>query len=431
MKENSLVKTILWTICRCYITAIIIVTATVSIINYNDAVEESSTLVTRLGNAFAPEISEAVQGSDSNFIESSLKNLNQNQIIESVELTTNKDQNISFDNELRTTFLNSVLPDLKKQTFELWATTPEGNKIKVGSLKIKPGKDILSRKIGSGLYTSFLNLFFGLLTIIAATAFICRRTLTIPLNKLAESLEKADPENDLALQDMNGIKLPEEIESVRDKTNGLLLKMQQMQATERRVRSSLEQMVRSRTAAQELVSAKLDKIINTDALSGLCNRQAFDSQLQQDWDSSQRSGTPLALLMIDIDNFNKYNDNYGHKAGDECISTIAGVIESSLTKSSDTAARFSDNKFVVILPQTDLENSQNIATMICDKLAEQRIAHFYSATGNVTISVGISEKITQEHESPQHLINAADKALQRSKSEGKNRISIAAPENYS
>ncbi|WP_415719654.1 GGDEF domain-containing protein [Maridesulfovibrio sp.] len=399
--------------------------------NYNDAIEESFTIVSGLGSSFVPVASKAVLNSDDSQIESILNAINQNLIVESVELIDNKGKNIHFESYTQPTFLNSVLPDLEKQNFKLWATTPDGGKINVGTLIIHPGKEILSQKISSGFYISFLNLFTGLLAIIASAAFICRRTLTIPLNKLAASIAKTDPAKDVVLQEMDETGLTEEIENVCDKINELLQKEHQIQVTEKRLRSSLEQMVRSRTAAQELTSAKLDKIINTDTLSGLCNRIAFDNQLQQDWNSAQRSGTPLALLMIDIDNFNKYNDNYGHKAGDECISTTAGVIESSLPKSSDTAARFSENKFAVILPHTDIEESQDIATTICEKLAEQRIAHFYSATGHVTISVGISERITQEHESPQHLIHAADKALLRSKSEGKNRISIAAPENYS
>ncbi|WP_419778486.1 diguanylate cyclase domain-containing protein [Maridesulfovibrio sp.] len=430
MKDNSLVKNIVWTICRCYIATIAIVAVTVSTINYKEAVDESTGIISRLGSSFAPQIALDIQNSNERSIESSLENIKLNQIVESVELVKVKGESTVLKNKSQVNFLNNVLPDPEKQSFDLRVTTAESNNASVGTLIIQPGKGLLIQKISSGLYTSFLNLFFGLLAIIAATAFICRRILTKPLRRLTSSIENTDPASDLTLPDMSGIKLPDEIKTVRDKINALLQKTHQMQATEKQVRHSLEQMVRTRTAAQELASAKLDRIIHTDALSGLSNRQAFDSQLQQDWTSSQRSGTPLALLMIDIDNFNKYNENYGYQAGDECISTTAGVIESSLPNSSHTAVRYSGNKFAVILPRTDLLSSRDIATMISAKLAEQRIAHYCSETGHVTISIGISEKNTHEHESPQHLVAAADKALHRSKEEGRNSISIAAPEKY-
>ncbi len=166
----------------------------------------------------------------------------------------------------------------------------------------------------------------------------------------------------------------------------------------------------------------LENISMKDGLTGIANRRRLDEYLLHEWRRSQRLGRFLSLLMLDIDHFKLYNDNYGHSAGDECLKKIANTIEGSLTRPGDLAARYGGEEFACILPETDLKGAQFVADRIHRNLAELAIPHEYSPISSVvTISIGIATTIPDNANSLDHLVKNADEMLYEAKRSGRNK----------
>lgn len=165
----------------------------------------------------------------------------------------------------------------------------------------------------------------------------------------------------------------------------------------------------------------LEALILIDSLTGIPNRRAFDQELSREWARSQRAGQPLSFVMIDIDCFKQFNDNYGHGAGDECLVRIAKGLKEALQRSGDFVARYGGEEFVAILSDTDLEGARHIADRIHAAVAEQQIAHAFSTVADqVTISVGIATVIPAADVVPKMLADRADEMLYAAKSAGRN-----------
>jgi len=128
-----------------------------------------------------------------------------------------------------------------------------------------------------------------------------------------------------------------------------------------------------------------------DALTGIANRRQFDEALPREWARAQRSGAPVSLLMIDIDAFKKYNDSYGHPAGDRCLQSVAQAIRQAVHRPADLAARYGGEEFVVLLPETDAAGARFLAHQLLRAVDELQIPHDASpVASHVTLSIGIS-----------------------------------------
>lgn len=181
---------------------------------------------------------------------------------------------------------------------------------------------------------------------------------------------------------------------------------------------------------QQLAAAnqQLDGLVNLDSLTQLANRRRFDEFLNREWEQCS-SSEPLSLIMCDIDCFKLYNDNYGHQAGDACLQqvarAIANVAEGVPTESLYLAARYGGEEFSVILPNTDLAAAQAVAEQIRNHVKALAIPHQKSFVSNsVTLSMGVAS-ISEGQNSPKMLIEAADRALYRAKSEGRDRVAVS------
>ncbi|MCK5737356.1 MAG: GGDEF domain-containing protein, partial [Spirochaetaceae bacterium] len=152
-----------------------------------------------------------------------------------------------------------------------------------------------------------------------------------------------------------------------------------------------------------------------DELTGLFNRRYFDQKLQEEINRSARYGRSLSLILGDIDNFKSYNDDFGHQKGDEVLQAVSEMIRSSC-RNSDTAARYGGEEVVIILPETDAEGARLVAEK-ARKLIEARGED--TAGRVVTISMGIAS-FGPDNDGPAELIAAADKALYKAKSAGRN-----------
>lgn len=163
---------------------------------------------------------------------------------------------------------------------------------------------------------------------------------------------------------------------------------------------------------------RLESIANQDALTGTANRRALNAYLAAIWQQK----TPLALMMIDVDYFKRYNDRYGHQAGDECLSSVAQVLKMAVRAEGDLVARYGGEEFVVVLPGVSLAHATAIAERILQKIREAGLPHAASAVASeVTVSIGI---VASDGTVPiETLIARADSALYQAKNKGRNQWS--------
>jgi diguanylate cyclase (GGDEF)-like protein len=166
----------------------------------------------------------------------------------------------------------------------------------------------------------------------------------------------------------------------------------------------------------------LGDLAERDGLTGLRNRRAFDEHLVRVWQQSLRDRSALAILMIDLDYFKAYNDQYGHQAGDHCLRHVAQVVQRFARRPLDIAARYGGEELAIVLYQVTTEQAQTIAEQLRATIAGARIEHRGSQMhGIVTVSIGIAwTQATLDH-SPQDTVQVADEALYAAKLEGRNR----------
>lgn len=175
----------------------------------------------------------------------------------------------------------------------------------------------------------------------------------------------------------------------------------------------------------EIANHQLQQLANFDSLTGLANRRYFDNCLHREWKNSQRQQTSLSLIMCDIDCFKKYNDTYGHQAGDECLQRIANVLKETVKRPSDLVARYGGEEFILLLPNTNIQGAIHVAEQIRLKVKYLDVPHINSDAGDcVTLSLGVATTIPNFNNSPQTLIASADKMLYKAKLAGKNTVSV-------
>ena len=176
---------------------------------------------------------------------------------------------------------------------------------------------------------------------------------------------------------------------------------------------------------------ELNRLSSIDALTQIANRRAFDEAVAREWLRMRREKRPMSLIMCDVDFFKRYNDHYGHPAGDVCLKAVAGCIQRCARRPGDLVARFGGEEFVVILPDTPSSGAVHVAEAIRMAVESEALAHVGSSVaGVVTVSVGTATKLPAASTTvdPNRLVAEADEALYRAKSAGRNRVVAAAPD---
>ncbi len=176
--------------------------------------------------------------------------------------------------------------------------------------------------------------------------------------------------------------------------------------------------------------AQLTALATKDGLTGLNNRRSFDEKLAHEWKRALRQKRPLALLMVDIDEFKKYNDHFGHLEGDTCLKSVATALLHSVRRPADFVARYGGEEFVLILPDTDAEGAHAMAQVLLRNVESQLLVHAPNAMRqHVTVSIGCSvldpARIYTTGLEASALIKSSDWALYQSKKEGRNRSTHA------
>jgi diguanylate cyclase (GGDEF)-like protein/PAS domain S-box-containing protein len=178
---------------------------------------------------------------------------------------------------------------------------------------------------------------------------------------------------------------------------------------------------------RKLLEDKLKAQALTDGLTGLANRRAFDQALEKDWKRTLREGSQMSLLMLDLDHFKLFNDQYGHQFGDDCLRAVATAISSEIRRTIDTVARYGGEEIAVILPCTDMEGAQQVADSIRRAIEDLRIPHAGNPEGRgwVTASIGaatVLARVGGTMKMPESILLSADHALYRAKHAGRNRV---------
>ena len=166
----------------------------------------------------------------------------------------------------------------------------------------------------------------------------------------------------------------------------------------------------------------IERLIMQDQLTGMANRNSFDERMEMEWKRARRENVPISILFMDIDNFKAYNEFHGHRQGDAALRAIASVIMRSLKRSSDFAARWDDEEFAALLPNTSLEGALKVAKEIRRNAETAEIVHENGANSNVTISIGVSVIVPSSASSVDAFISKADQALRSAKAAGKNKV---------
>ncbi|MEI6415861.1 MAG: diguanylate cyclase, partial [Pseudomonadota bacterium] len=185
--------------------------------------------------------------------------------------------------------------------------------------------------------------------------------------------------------------------------------------------ADLESKVAERTLELEKARQVAEALAQTDGLTGIANRRRFDDILASEWKRGLRSGKPLAVAMIDVDYFKKYNDHHGHQAGDECLRKLSRILETQTRRTSDIAARYGGEEFVLIAPETPFANMRMLAENVRAALESLALSHETSPLGRVTMSVGVAA--TQgDVVTASVLVASADRALHLARKQARERL---------
>ncbi|WP_191488805.1 sensor domain-containing diguanylate cyclase [Pseudomonas sp. FEN] len=169
----------------------------------------------------------------------------------------------------------------------------------------------------------------------------------------------------------------------------------------------------------------LGQLALEDGMTGLPNRRKFDLFMSTEISKAKCTSSDVALIMIDVDFFKSYNDCYGHVQGDECLRTVSAIIRKYITREGDLAARYGGEEFAIVLLDTDYVGAFIIAEKIRTEVERRSIQHSESPINIVTVSAGISALSGSKMDTPEDLIDIADKALYVAKNSGRNRTVIS------
>ncbi|MFW2403312.1 MAG: diguanylate cyclase [Gammaproteobacteria bacterium] len=187
-----------------------------------------------------------------------------------------------------------------------------------------------------------------------------------------------------------------------------------------------EKEIAQRTEELKEANATLERLSREDSLTGLANRRWFAEFLARAWQGALRDKTPICILIIDIDNFKAYNDNYGHQKGDHCLKLVAQAIRRAVGRASDLVSRYGGEEFIVVLGDTPLEGGLKIAENIRATVEGLGIPHKGAKEHRcVTVSIGVTSTLPTHDTQPETVLVAADRAMYNAKNDGRNKVAYS------
>lgn len=210
--------------------------------------------------------------------------------------------------------------------------------------------------------------------------------------------------------------------STQSKLENMEIKAKDMENLNKKLEAQIVETVKVQKNLRASIK-KLESLSTMDELTGIANRRSFDIQINNEWKRCMREAIPLSIFVIDIDYFKRFNDTYGHIAGDTCLKKVARVLKDSLRRSGDFIARYGGEEFFVILPNTDRDGAYALGELLREKVEGLQILIEKSDFSKyVTISLGIATIIPTENSSLFKFIDTADLALYKAKQQGRNMV---------
>ena len=173
----------------------------------------------------------------------------------------------------------------------------------------------------------------------------------------------------------------------------------------------------------ELTNQMLQRLSTLDSLTEVANRRYFDEFFEREWKRAVRNGSPLSLIMLDIDYFKSYNDAYGHQEGDACLIEVSRILKRTVCRATDLVARYGGEEFAIVLPDTDLAGACFVSEQIRANVEQLKMDALQSQVSKyVTVSIGAASYHPQADSEKTALIQAADRALYQAKVAGRNQV---------
>lgn len=226
------------------------------------------------------------------------------------------------------------------------------------------------------------------------------------------------------------VKLPEPIEliaRIRAHTKHYAIEIERNMAYEL-MRNMQDDLAKANDELEKR-NNELQKLSSLDGLTGISNRRSFDEFIKKEWARARRkkTETEVSLIMMDIDHFKPYNDNYGHQQGDDCLKQVAWELNKVIKRDCDIIARYGGEEFVAVLPDTPLDAAKQLAEQLRESIIKLAIPHKHSKSGEfITLSLGVAQLNPTADNKPEQLLEAADKALYQAKEKGRNQVIVAA-----
>jgi diguanylate cyclase (GGDEF)-like protein len=173
----------------------------------------------------------------------------------------------------------------------------------------------------------------------------------------------------------------------------------------------------------------LERLAQMDGLTGIANRRRFDEALQAEWARCAHHNLPLSLVLADVDHFKRFNDTFGHGAGDKCLRGVAAIIQENAARPGDLAARYGGEEFVLLLPLTDHKGAVQVAERLRAQVAAWDSGLAPDNTRRrITISAGCATVLPRAAADPFSLVRTADEMLYKAKNSGRNQVCSTDPE---
>ena len=322
------------------------------------------------------------------------------------------------------------------QEFPIVYTDENGRQRNIGRWFVYSDRSVIVQQVQYEFLLIFLSAILKATALWFIFLYVVQRWLGRPLTQLSDFVRKVDIDNLGAQPFVVQGKGRDELHFLADSLNyaasrlrqsvqhnaQLYLELEQDQRRLRELNDTLEHRVAERTADLQSANRQLAELSLTDALTGIANRRRFDELLESEWSRAMRSGQPLALAMIDVDQFKQYNDHYGHHGGDLCLRAVARSLGEAVRRGGDLVARYGGEEFVVVAPATDGAHALTMGRTLCQAVLALGMPHAQSEIGCVSVSIGVASMVPAKGESAQLLLQRADEALYRAKVEGRNRV---------
>ena len=186
-----------------------------------------------------------------------------------------------------------------------------------------------------------------------------------------------------------------------------------------------------RESQQQLLETNLvlQRLMNSDGLTGLSNRRHFDEYMDMEWRRALREQSELSLLMIDVDHFKSFNDSFGHVAGDDALRRVAEALRAACSRSTDLAARYGGEEFAMVLPGTSAGGARLLAEKVRRSIEALAIPHDMPAPGSVlSASIGVATLTPKAGQASLVLVDIADQGLYQAKNNGRNQVAMVVPD---